>query len=421
MRSSTRPPALLAAAVFLGLSGPAQGGDLAAFRDFAAAACETRLDPPTAAGTADWAFAGSDDEGSIETRFRRTARYTGRNGDTATLTLTALRGLTRRIQAEKFQDGLPRFRIDLSSDCAVLRGRELSRKGEDLWLIDLGPDLTPLGPPEPLNPPMPDGKDPGGVTVAHIDSGVNYLLESISSRLARDENGGALGQDFWDGDARPFDADTGRSPFFPIRHGTAVAHILLAETSAVRLIPYRYPRPDMSRMRAVVEDAAAKGARIAMMPLGSVRAEMWDAFADAARNHPDMLFIVSAGNDGRDIDTDPLFPASLDLPNMIVVTSADPFGRLAQGSNWGAANVDLMVPGEKLSTVDHRGATVTASGSSYAVPRVAALAARLLHNNPDWSASMLIQAIEDRATRPLERGAPKVRWGWIPNPSDDGG
>jgi len=414
-------PVLLAAAFLMSLFNHAMGSDVTVFRDFAVAACETRLDPPSAAATSGWTFDGAEDTGSIETRFRRTARFTGQNRQTATVTLTALRGVTRRIQAESFQDGKPWLRIDLANDCSILRGRELTRRGEALWLTDLGSDLIPLGDPEPLNPPVPAGTDPGGVTVAHIDSGVNYLLESIATRLARDGTGTALGLDLWDRDDRPFDADTSRSPFFPIRHGTAVAHVLLSETPAVRLLPYRYPRPDMTRMRVLVEDAAAKGARVAMMPLGSRQAEMWETFEQVAREYPELVFIVSAGNDNRDIDSEPLFPASLDIPNMIVVTSADAFGRLAPGSNWGAEAVDLMVPAEALSTTDHRGATVTASGSSYAVPRVAALAARLLADNPDWTAAMLIAAIKDRATRPLERGAPKVRWGWIPNPADDGG
>ena len=44
-----------------------------------------------------------------------------------------------------------------------------------------------------------------------------------------------------------------------------------------------------------------------------------------------------------------------------------------------------MVPAEQVEVTDFRGARGTASGSSYAVPRVAALAARLKAANPDWS------------------------------------
>ena len=58
------------------------------------------------------------------------------------------------------------------------------------------------------------------------------------------------------------------------------------------------------------------------MSLGSNHARDWDAFEGAARRHPDLLFIVSAGNNNRDIDIEPVYPASLTLKNMLVVTSS---------------------------------------------------------------------------------------------------
>ncbi|MDJ0895649.1 MAG: S8 family serine peptidase, partial [Alphaproteobacteria bacterium] len=307
-------------------------------------------------------------------------------------------------------------------DCAPRHGRAIRYAADGMAdvLVLFAADLVTEEGVEPLNPPVPAGADPGGVTVAHIDSGVNYLLPEIAPRLARDGAGSMLGVDLWDGDDRPFDGDVGRSPFFPIRHGTPVASLLVKEAPAARLLPIRYPRPDMARMADAVRIAAAAGARIAAMPMGSRRAEDWTAFEAAARAHPDVLFVVSAGNDGRDIDAEPVYPAGLGLDNMIVVTSADAFGRLAPGSNWGAASVDLMVPAEALEVIDYRGARGTASGSSYAVPRVAALAARLQQKHPDWTAAELKQAVFARAVPPLERGPPRVAVGWIPNPADDG-
>ena len=101
------------------------------------------------------------------------------------------------------------------------------------------------------------------------------------------------------------------------------------------------------------------------------------------------------------------------------MTSADGFGRLAPGSNWGAVSVDVMLPAENLEIVDFRGASGTASGSSYAVPRLAALAARLLARNPGLGPAELKARILARATpSPFE---PKrvVAAGWIPDPLSD--
>ncbi len=271
----------------------------------------------------------------------------------------------------------------------------------------------------PLNPSVPPGRDPGGVLVAVIDTGLNYQLPGIAARLARDKAGRILGYDFWDHDARPFDIDIGRSPFFLLHHGTAVTSIILREAPNARIAPYRFPRPNMARMADVVAHADAAGAKIVNLAMGSNKADDWRAFELAARGRPHMLFIVSAGNNGRDIDTSPVYPAALALPNMVTVTSADAFGKLADGSNWGRTHVDIMVPGERVAVIDHRGVDSQASGSSFAVPRIAALAARWLAANPAWTAQKLKRAILSRARPSPRHSVLPLAHGWLPDPTDD--
>lgn len=316
----------------------------------------------------------------------------------------------------------PEMTARADRDCRIVNGRGLryDSAGRRDALLHYGPGLADVERTEPLNPPMPAGRNRPGVLVALFDAGLNYTLPEFSIRLARAPNGRALGFDFWEMDSRPYDGNPARSPFYPIRHGTPVASVLIREAPAVRLLPYRYPRPDMRRMANMVRAADANGARIVSMPMGSNRRDHWVTFLAAARERPHMLFIVSAGNDGRNIDDVPVFPASAALDNMIVVTSSTAFGRLAQGSNWGPQSVDIMVPAENVDVIDFRGAAGKASGSSYAVPRVAALAARLLRRNPKWQAPDLKKAILGRARpSPYERH-PAVRYGWIANPADDG-
>ncbi|MEL6775015.1 MAG: S8 family serine peptidase [Pseudomonadota bacterium] len=339
------------------------------------------------------------------------------------------------VERRQFQDRLRQFRVSYhrwegaetephlqaiaDGGCVIRSGRRIRREDAAThWLEQLDGDLTTLRWTEVLQAPWPPGTDPGGVRVGLIDSGLAYDLPLFRDRLARDAAGSPLGYDFWDLDPWPYDGDVARGPFLPIRHGTAVASILAREAPGAALVPYRFPRPDLSRMGAVIERAAAAGVRILAMPLGSYRREDWDSFAAALKAH-DILAIVSAGNDGRDIDTAPIWPAALEIERMIVVTSADGFGRLAEGSNWGARSVDLMLPAENVPIVDFRGAGGTASGTSYAVPRLAAMAARILAAEPGLSATALKARIFARATpSPFEReGA--VRIGWIPDPLDD--
>jgi hypothetical protein len=349
--------------------------------------------------------------------------------DGASLVVDRLRpaGVLRRVTVEYDAPtpgggSRPSLLVVADSDCAVIDARRLAydEQGLATTLEHLGGDLELVDFTEPLNPPVPDGRDPDGVTVALFDSGINYTLPLFADRLARDAAGRFLGYDYWDDDERPFDASTKAGPFFPLHHGTTVASVLLREAPRVRLLPYRYPDPDMARMADLVAAADRNGARIVAMPMGSDRPEDWPAFLDAARQRPHMLFVLSAGNDGRDLDRSPLYPAAAGLDNFLVVTSATPFGRIAPGSNWGADTVDLMVPAERVAVVDHRGAPAKASGSSYAVPRVAALAARLLADHPEWRAPELKAAILGRAHPSPYQKTRVTRHGWVANPADDG-
>jgi subtilisin family serine protease len=302
-----------------------------------------------------------------------------------------LRRLTIVYHAPPARSRRPERMVIANGDCRIVSGRRLVYEGPGApaFIERTDASLTQVEVREPLNPPLPQGGTSHGVPVALVDSGVNYLLEDIQRHMARDSTGASLGYDYWDLDERPFDANPARSQFFPQRHGTKTAGILITEAPLSRLVVYRYPRPQMSRMTDLVEDAARKGVVIVNLSLGSKNADEWAAFAEAARNHPEMLFIASAGNNGRNIDEQPVFPAALKLPNLLTVTSSEANGLPAEGSNWGPGAVDLLVPAEGLVSIDFYGRPKLVSGSSYAAARISALAACLLAAHPEWRAQRL--------------------------------
>ena len=117
-----------------------------------------------------------------------------------------------------------------------------------------------------------------------------------------------------------------------------------------------------------------------------------------------------------DIDNNKIYPASFDLENMIVVSSSTLFGDLAKGSNFGIESVDFLVNGEQLEVVDHRGVRSITSGSSYAAPRVAAMAARYFAKNPD---SKILEFKLVLIKRAIKKSNNLVKYGWIPDPLDN--
>jgi subtilisin family serine protease len=70
------------------------------------------------------------------------------------------------------------------------------------------------------------------------------------------------------------------------------------------------------------------------------------AIADA-RDHG-VLFVAAAGNNNRDTDLEPYYPASYELSNVISVTATDDEDKLYSYSNYGDESVDVGAPGRSI-------------------------------------------------------------------------
>jgi hypothetical protein len=229
------------------------------------------------------------------------------------------------------------MRVVMSAQCRVLGGRKIvygptDGKGEGpLSVARLDSRLNEYGDPLPLNPEIPSGGSRHDcVRVALLDNGVNYLLPEIATALARDEQGKIIGYDFWEEDRRPFDYgapqtnDPRISLFSPRHHGTMVASIFIREASSapVCLAAYRYlPSDDQNKIGRIIAEMAKDGIRI--VNISSERSRPWPEFLTAIKEHPDLLFVVSAGNGGADLNNQPFYPASYAAENTIVVAATD--------------------------------------------------------------------------------------------------
>lgn len=99
---------------------------------------------------------------------------------------------------------------------------------------------------------------------------------------------------------------------------------------------------------------------------------------DSFRKNSSIIFVVSAGNSGQDIETAFDVPALIDLPNVIVVgaLSKDEKG-VASFSNFGK-NVTVFAPGEGIiiKTIDRK--EIEEDGTSLSAPFVSATVAKLI-------------------------------------------
>jgi subtilisin family serine protease len=251
--------------------------------------------------------------------------------------------------------------------------------------------------------------------IAIIDSGVDYtspdLFDSLwwnvgevpRDKKDNDQNGkidDVIGWNWEDEMALPYD-DNG--------HGTFIAGIIAAQADngfggvgicpQCKIMPLRFSNSegfgDTEDAIAAFKYALEKGARIINYSFASddksylIRNVIREAAA------ADVLVVVSAGNDGNDADKKPLWPASFNEPNMIVVGSTTPKNNWSTISNFSPTRVHVGAPGFKIYGPWADGKWYYANGTSFSAPMVAAVAGLVLSVNPKLKATEVKQILID--------------------------
>ena len=136
--------------------------------------------------------------------------------------------------------------------------------------------------------------------------------------------------------------------------------------------------------------------------------------AIAAGGQAGILFVAAAGNNSRDIDSTPLYPASYPSDAVISVAATDRSNKMWSSSNYGATSVDVAAPGASIySTVPNNGYAVN-SGTSMAAPHVTGTVALMAAANPQATAAQIRAAILSTVV-PVAGLAGKVATGGLLN------
>jgi Subtilase family len=227
---------------------------------------------------------------------------------------------------------------------------------------------TALG--QAKKPPLPPGRDPGGVAVALLVTRFDYTAPHIAQRLARDGEGELIGSDLIDNDNRPFGDSRAETPAPWGGDGTIVASKIVDAPNGARLVPVRIDPRDPASLARAVAFIARTPARIVAVPMWGPRQEDWQPFRQAVERSPQLLFVVAAGDDGKDLDKDPVYPAAFLLPNVLVVTGASgtvligSSPRLQASANWGANTVDAVALAENSALATALAAKAAAAALS---------------------------------------------------------
>jgi subtilisin family serine protease len=135
---------------------------------------------------------------------------------------------------------------------------------------------------------------------------------------------------------------------------------------------------------------------------------VWEAIQYAAKK--DVLIVHAAGNDSKDVDTEPNFPTDevngKEISDNLLTIGAlnNKYGKdlVADFSNYGAKNVDVFAPGVEIYATVPNNKYKYEQGTSMASPNAAGVAALIRSYYPNLSASQVKHILMDSGTPIME-------------------
>ena len=234
-----------------------------------------------------------------------------------------------------------------------------------------------------------------GITIAIIDTGLDLNHVGFAGRLTPS----TTWLDLVDGDAYPHDGyvvgctlvrgktcrqtglvKTGDGPFFG--HGTAVAGVALQAAPNTTILPIRvlnsWGYGDASNVAIAIDHAIQRGADVINLSLGTFEPvaaiDQMLAFAQSRG----VIVVAASGNTGNTSVMYPARTAALaDYPLAISVGSVNGLDQKSWFSTYGAG-LEMLAPGESVTTLYPGDAMATAHGTSFSAPWISGVAALIL-------------------------------------------
>ena len=121
------------------------------------------------------------------------------------------------------------------------------------------------------------------------------------------------------------------------------------------------------------------------------------AFRDAieAAGRAGIVFICAAGNDAKNLDQDPIYPAarSAELDCVISVAATDRFDNLQLFSNYGRKTISVAAPGTDILGLGVGGQYAEHSGTSMATAHVSGIAVLVVTHDPSLTPAQIKRRI----------------------------
>ncbi|MEJ6791762.1 MAG: S8 family peptidase [Lacinutrix sp.] len=255
--------------------------------------------------------------------------------------------------------------------------------------------------------------------IDQVKGGVDYYGDQVAYSLNKDFKGRTTGDNPNDWNDKP---GYGNGNVMPVKksesHGTHVAGIIAAERNnglgangvannveimSIRAVPNgdEYDKDVAKAIRYAVDN----GAKVINGSFGKSFSPHPEWVRDAIKYASDngVIFVHAAGNDGKDVDTEPNFPDDnvnyVEVGNTYIRVGAlaPKYGTnmVAGFSNYGKQNVDVFAPGAQIYSTFPENEYKSIGGTSMASPAVAGVAALVWSQYPKLTAAQVKQVVMD--------------------------
>ena len=260
-----------------------------------------------------------------------------------------------------------------------------------------------------------NGHKGSGVVVAVIDTGADLDHPQLVGQFYENE-AEKNGVDGVDDDGNGFIDDVSGWNFVDDipeadddeDHGTHVTGIIAAKHDVgtvdikgvapeAKVLPLKFlssnGRGSLDKAIEAIDYAVSRGAKVINASWGGGDCSTVLQTKIAELEGEGILFMAAAGNDSSDIGTFPEYPAAFDLAAQLTIGAMNFSGNLAGFSNFSDSLVDLLAPGQDVTSLVRDNKVKALDGTSMATPFVSATAAILWGAKPSASAAEVKNAI----------------------------
>lgn len=234
------------------------------------------------------------------------------------------------------------------------------------------------------------------ITVAVIDSGIDFKNVFLTTAIPLKY--------------KPRDLNFTTGTYFDrMEHGTHVAGIILGVMPKAKILPLKALtiEDNIKALEFAIKEKVDI-INISQEGLGSSEIER-SLLVKAAKQG--IVIVAAAGNFNYNLDKmEPYkksYPASYDIPNLIVVGNSTANNTADEDSNYGKNTVDFFIRGTKVKSLVPGCKTKKMSGTSMSAPVVAGIVAHYKSQNPSLSVREIKKLLSKVAQKPKHHALSK--------------